>query len=69
MDHDDYLFFAPPSSNKNRRRKFGGLAIPLRGTHDFAPPPYDGFAFSVWMKFSGKPDQSRAAVCQIQGRP
>jgi hypothetical protein len=56
MDHDDNLWLHLLLLNKNRRKKFGGLAIPLRGTHDFAPPPYDGFAFSRWMKLSERPD-------------
>ena len=31
---------------------FGSLAIPCLGIHDFAPPSYDGFAFSLLIRGS-----------------
>jgi hypothetical protein len=44
-----YLLLHLHQKTKNaENNNFGGLAIPLLcGTHDFASPPYDGFALST----------------------
>jgi hypothetical protein len=44
-----FYFYTSIKKTKNaENNNFGGLAIPLLcGTHDFASPPYDGFALST----------------------
>jgi hypothetical protein len=51
-------------NEKPPKQKFGGLAIPVRGTHDFASPPRDGFAFfDLLQLYCNKP--KRQAPCNL----